>query len=758
MTTSRPSPVHLFGIRHHGPGCARSLLQALTRLQPDCLLVEGPPEGESVLALMLEADMEPPVALLIYAPEEPAKAAFYPFAEFSPEWQALRFGLAQGLPIRFIDLPQGIQLALPEEATADSPDGETALAGKPAEPPQALPWDPIDWLGEAAGYGDGESWWNHQVEERGDGADLFAAIAEAMTALRQELPPRPMPPWMARRELLREAQMRQGIRAALKEGFERIAVVCGAWHVPALAELPPAREDLALLKGLPRLKVTATWAPWSNANLASASGYGAGVTAPGWYEHLWRHPEPRRRLVGWLARAAALFREEDLDCSSAHLIEAVRLAEGLAAMRERPAPGLPELQEAMQTVVCLGDAAPLKLIAQRLLVGDRLGRVPSDTPTLPLQRDLEQQQRRLRFKPEALRKTLDLDLRQANDLARSHLLHRLRLLDIPWGEPTAVGRGVKGSFHELWQLQWQPEFALALVAANRWGNRVETAATARAVALAREAELAPLARLMDQVLLADLAEAVVPVATALESRAALTGDVPQLLAALPPLADIQRYGNVRRTDTALVAHLLATLIERAASGLPAACSALDEAAAIELRPSLLAAHQAIRLIAMEEPLSQWRQALRRLTRTGASHGLIMGLATRLLFDDRQLDAEQISISMAAALSIGSDPAQAASWLEGFLHQGGLVLLHDDGLWQVVDQWLLGLTGDDFVRTLPLIRRAFAGFGPNERHQLGQRARQAGSAQIPVTTPIDSPWDPDRARRPLALLARVVGIR
>ncbi len=36
----------------------------------------------------------------------------------------------------------------------------------------------------------------------------------------------------ARREVLREAFMRQTIRVAVREGFERIAVVCGAWHAP----------------------------------------------------------------------------------------------------------------------------------------------------------------------------------------------------------------------------------------------------------------------------------------------------------------------------------------------------------------------------------------------------------------------------------------------------------------------------------------------------------------------------------------------
>ena len=75
--------VHLFGIRHHGPGCARGLLQALQRLRPDALLVEGPPEGEAVLPLLNDAQMQPPVALLVYPNDHPQHAAFFPMAVFS---------------------------------------------------------------------------------------------------------------------------------------------------------------------------------------------------------------------------------------------------------------------------------------------------------------------------------------------------------------------------------------------------------------------------------------------------------------------------------------------------------------------------------------------------------------------------------------------------------------------------------------------------------------------------------------------------
>src|SRR5215510_6809101 len=104
--------VHIFGIRHHGPGSARSLVQALRALQPDAILVEGPPDAEPVLPWLTHTAMQPPVALLITVPDQPRRAVFYPFAVFSPEWQALHYGLTRGILVRFMDLPQTHAMAL----------------------------------------------------------------------------------------------------------------------------------------------------------------------------------------------------------------------------------------------------------------------------------------------------------------------------------------------------------------------------------------------------------------------------------------------------------------------------------------------------------------------------------------------------------------------------------------------------------------------------------------------------------------------
>src|SRR5512132_2865842 len=131
-----PNPL-IFGIRHHGPGSARSLRLALEQLRPDAILVEGPPDAAEVLPLLAHPDMRPPVALLIYAPDEPRRAVYYPFAVFSPEWQALHFGLTNDIPVRFMDLPQAYQLGVRGQELGVGEDlPKQDAEGSPAPNPQ----------------------------------------------------------------------------------------------------------------------------------------------------------------------------------------------------------------------------------------------------------------------------------------------------------------------------------------------------------------------------------------------------------------------------------------------------------------------------------------------------------------------------------------------------------------------------------------------------------------------------------------------
>ncbi|MGW1227038.1 DUF5682 family protein [Streptomyces sp. NPDC001515] len=758
MTTAHPphdGPL-LLGVRHHGPGSARAVRAALDAARPSAVLIEGPPEADALLPLAADDRMRPPVALLAHAVDDPGRAAFWPFAAFSPEWTALRWALAHEVPVRFIDLPAAHSLAGEadsagtegegtegEGARGGGAGGEEEGEGAVGGAARSVPLDPIRVLAETAGYDDPERWWEDVVEHRlpdapGEGAGplaAFDALADAMSALREAYGDGGQPG-----DTLREASMRLQLRAARKEFGDGVAVVCGAWHVPALRTRTTLAADRALLKGLPKVRTELTWVPWTHQRLARHSGYGAGIDAPGWYAHLFAAPD--RPVARWMTKVAGLLREEDRFVSSAHVIEAVRLAETLAAVRGRPLAGLGEATDAVRAVMCDGSDVPLALVRDRLVVGVALGEVPDTAPAVPLRRDLERQQRTLRLKPEAAERELDLDLRKDTDAARSRLLHRLRLLGIGWGEP-ASGRGSTGTFRESWRLRWEPELYVRVAEAGVWGTTVLAAATARAESEALAAPaLADVTALAERCLLAGLPGALPAVMRVLADRAALDTDVGHLADALPALARTLRYGDVRATDTTALGEVAAGLAERICVALPPACTGLDTDAATALRTRIDGVHTAIGLLAGAVPENadglrgRWRTVLRGLTARDTVAGVIRGRAARLLLDDGHLAQDDAARLMGLALSPGTPPADAAAWIEGFVGGaagGGLLLVHDERLLALVDAWLTSVPAGTFTDVLPLLRRTFSAYEPGVRRTLGELVRRGPStAALPGT--------------------------
>ena len=365
-------------------------------------------------------------------------------------------------------------------------------------------------------------------------------------------------------------------------------------------------------------------------------------------------------------------------------------------------------------------------------------------------------QKKLRLKPEASQKTLDLDLRKEVDLERSRMLHRMNLLDIPWGTDRREGGG-KGTFHEVWQLQWEPKLVVDIIQAGVWGGTLLDAAVRRTLDRASRANLPELAALMDAALLADLGEAVEGLVRTLENLAALTTDTLQLLRTLPELVRVARYGDVRGTDTGMVLALVDGMVPRVIVGLHAALSGLNAESSAELSAPLRAAHEAIRLSGREELALMWRQALRRLlAEESGVHAVLRGLAARLLFDDESLPLDEVASLMSLALSPASEPEESAGWLSSFLGESAMVLLHDDMLWTLVDQWLTTLPAERFKSVLPMLRRTFTEFSAPERRQLAERARRApGSGGAGAAQSFDR--DEARAALPLPFLRKILGL-
>lgn len=744
--------IHYLGIRHHGPGCTRNLMLALKRIKPDLLLLEMPADSREALELVANPKLKPPVALLMYNPDNPQRASFYPYAEFSPEWQAISYCLKNNTELRCFDLPKENWLALGTET--DEVEAETAESEEDDSIEETIDQqasqirrDPLGYIGEIAGYADGERWWEEVMEKQSNDTQLFEGILELMTALRTELNFKE-----SEETYLREAKMRTTMREAEKDGFQNVVVVCGAWHTPALLEYKKTeKDDEKLLKKLKKVAVKHTWVPWTYERLSVSSGYGAGIVSPAWYEMLYKQKR-EKILVNWMTRAAQLLRKEDMDASSAHVIEAVRLSHTLSSLRERHLPGLEEMMEASVAIFGGGYPEAVKMIEKELIVGEKMGAIPKELKTNPLQEDLEKQVKKLRLKMEPEKKVVEWDLRKANDLEKSRLLHRLNMLGINWGKVAYGSSKSRLSSLENWTLRWKPEMTIAVIEAGIWGNTIKDATTNFSLnKLQNSQEITELTALLKDCLRADVSKIISPLLKKLENLASVSKDMVSLMDALPNFVDIARYTatDVRKTDTESVNRLLMQIIPRICISLPNICISLDNEAANDMWGRIQKAHQAILTYNVPEITEEWYESIEKIAVQTQTDGKLSGGTNRMLLDAQKQSLEITQNGLSQALSSGNEAMFSVRWLDGFLMDNITILLYNPNIVGIINDWLSVLTEDAFREYVALMRKVFSRFSIPERQKIFALILHGVSATSSISTPKNTqmqptPQNPERA--------------
>lgn len=753
--------LHIFGIRHHGPGSAALLRRALDALKPSCVLIEGTPEADELIAFAEAIGMKPPVALLVHAADDANAAFFSPYAEFSPEWQAIQWALAHGKPVRFIDWPGGITIHEILSRKDSSPEEMDVPADR----------DPLDLLAETAGFGDGEDFWNSLIEQgrlsrSGESEEdtsafaVFAAIEHAMSEVRAAT----IGSRGARSQLRdqqREAWMRIHVRQALKDFEGPVAAIVGAWHAGALREKTSISSDKALVKDLVREKVDVTWVPWTDSRLSAYSGYGAGVISPGWYRHLWSlysrvtATSPSEFAAQWQAKTAMLLRQEGYPASTASAIEAARLSLTLASLRTRPIPGLEEMREAALATLCFGESIPLQLIEQKLYVGELVGEIDESVPQMPLARDLALWQKRTRLKPEDLEREFRLDLRSEAGLLKSTLLHRLAILNVHWGKLVEAETG-RGTFREVWRIRWVPELSVALAEALVYGGTIEQAAANAQLERSRKStSISDLAGLIQAALIADLPDAARACIARLQETAAEATEVTELMQAIVPLVKVLRYGTARELPETELRSLIHALSVEVNTGIRLASHNLDGDMASARVHAMRSFDEAIHLFGDESLVEIWKQQLEAIVNDDQVAPQVAGLSLRRLHDLRAWDSVRVAASFSFHIQ-GETPQRAGAFLESFLGGGSEVLLQDRPLLQLLDEWICNLREEDFTESLPLLRRSFSGFDAVARKRLMEQitrdAVESANSGVTQGNEVSEAFE-----RALPLLYQILGI-
>ncbi|MGG7401280.1 DUF5682 family protein, partial [Escherichia coli] len=459
----------IVGIRHHSPACARLVKSLIESQRPRYVLIEGPADfNDRVDELFLAHQL--PVAIYSYCQYQdgaaPGRGAWTPFAEFSPEWQALQAARRIQAQTYFIDLPCWAQ----SEEVDDSPDTQ--------EESQAL-------LLRATRMDNSDTLWDHLFEDESQQTALPSALAHYFAQLRGDSPGDAL-------NRLREAFMARWIGWAMQQNNGDVLVVCGGWHAPVLAKMWRECPQEINTPELPSLADAVTGCyltPYSEKRLDVLAGYLSGMPAPVWQNWCWQwglQQAGEQLLKTVLTR----LRQHKLPASTADMAAAHLHAMALAQLRGHTLPLRTDwldaiagslIKEALNAPlpwsyrgVIHPDTDPILLTLIDTLAGDGFGKLAPSTPQPPLPKDVTCELERTAI---SLPAELTLNRFNPNGLAQSQVLHRLAILEIP-GIVRQQGSTLTlaGNGEERWKLTRPLSQHAALIEAACFGATLQEAA------------------------------------------------------------------------------------------------------------------------------------------------------------------------------------------------------------------------------------------------------------------------------------------
>ncbi|NCE64776.1 hypothetical protein D1159_09280 [Pseudoflavonifractor sp. 524-17] len=742
----------LFGVRHLSPAAAYHLRRALDEANPALVLVEGPSDLSEELHWFCHPQTKLPAAILAYTQDSPVRTILYPFAEYSPEYQAILWAHEHGVPCRFMDLPSSVFLALGPDWAAPKEDGEDKDA-----PPEEAPSPDIpttEWVYrrlETVTGEDHDAFWERRFEQLdtpGAYRDAANTFGRELRRLAQDSPRR------TAENQVREAYMKRTIQKAVETGVpaERIFCVCGAFHVEGLEQIAPMTDEEQ--NALPRAVSHATLMPYSYYRLSTRAGYGAGNQAPAYFELLWEalhRSGPGEAAYLYLTALAAAHRGAGNLTSSAEVIEAVRLAHTLAGLRGSKYPCRADLRDA--AVACMGHGhfSELAAAAAQVEIGTKIGALPDGVSRTSIQADFYRQLKDLKLEPyrTAQAKPLDLDLREKLtvkseaaaflDLNRSLFLHRLRVLGVRFAVPVQR-RQEKASWGEYWTLQWTPEAEIEIVESALLGDTVEGAAS---FALRERAEastsMEQAASLFGDAFLCGMPAAAGYILSILQRLSVDAAAVSDIAGTAAQLSLVIRYGDLRRFDAAPLIPLLSQLYLRACLTLEDACICDNSAAdgVMKTMDSLNAVQ--LNHDFLDETL--WLSLLSRISDRDDLNTCCSGFAMATLLERGKAEDALLEREVARRLSPGIPADLGCGWFEGLARKNRPALITRLSLWRELSGYLDQLDDDAFKRALVFLRRAFCEFTAGEKADIaenlgeiwGLNAQQTADALLRKTT-------------------------
>lgn len=709
-----------FGVRHLSPAAAHHICKKLDEIKPDLVLIEGPSDLNDQMHWFCHPKTKLPAAILAYTEQAPIKTLLYPFAEYSPEYQAILWANKNKVTCRFMDLPSDVFLAITE------PTNETETNSMTTE---KVYKELENILGESH-----DTFWERKFEQLEnnylEAADEFGKqlrLSSEDAAFRKA------------ENHVREAYMKRCIVNAQNEGFNNIFCVCGAYHVEGLKHNEPISDKEEKL--LPRVKSNITLMPYSYYRLSERSGYGAGNAAPAYFEILWnalKANKPENAAYEYLTKLAAHQRKQGHMVSAAEVIEAVRLANTLAYIRSSKYPVLQDLRDAAITCMGHGNLSEISVSVAKVEIGLKIGQLPDGVSRTSIQDDFYRNLKDLKLEkyrsPESQR--IDLDLRENLkvkseksaflDLNRSFFLNQLRVLGVKFASPTQYKSDAV--WGESWFLCWTPETEIEIVEAALLGETVKLAALFKIKESAdNSTDIASAAKVFEDAFLCGIPKASEYALSALQKLSIDTAAIEEISKTAQRLSNVIRYGDLRKFSSNAIKPLLSQLFLRACLVLENSCICDDTAA-----KGIIESIERINRVQIDNDFldeKQWIKLLEAVSNRDDINTKCSGFAMATLIERGLVDENLLSMEVSRRLSKGVPADLGAGWFEGLAQKNRYSLIMRLSLWRELDNYLKSLDDEEFKRALVFLRRAFTDFSANEKSDIAENLGQIWGIEL-----------------------------
>jgi hypothetical protein len=305
-------------------------------------------------------------------------------------------------------------------------------------------------------------------------------------------------------------------------------------------------------------------------------------------------------------------------------------------------------------------------------------------------------------------------------------------------------------------LRWVPELSVALAEALVHGITIELAAANFTVERARATtSVSALADLIHAALVADLPAAATTCIELLQAAAVNASDISDLMRSVAPLVRVLRYGSARKLPEAELRALIVSLSVEVNAGVRNGARNLDAEAATAWVAAMEGFDEALGLFGDEALSSSWRAELGRMVDDEQVASMVAGLCLRRLHDLLAWPPDNVTDAFSRHTG-GRPPQHAGPFLEGFLRGGFEILLHDEVLLQLIDAWLCSLSEEDFMESLPLLRRSLSAFDAVSRRRLLDKLKQ-GPRQAVASAHVFEPEINPAFAAALPLLYRILGM-